>query len=140
MNRRVFLLLLYFVGIIAWGTSAAKSSETAALAPDPSGPESRQELCEALGRHIDDEPLCRYGSDGQLRELLETVFPIGTATRANVQARLGRYLLQSAPTRYGSRDVYAVEQTLFGAWSPVAADFAFDDQDVLLSIFVIDSY
>jgi hypothetical protein len=140
MNRRVFLLLLYFVGIIAWGASAARSSETAALAPDPSGPESRQELCEALGRRIREEPLCSYESYTQLRELLQSVFPIGQATRADVRARLGLYLIQSQPTGHGNYDVYAVQQGLFIEGSRLAVDFTFDKQDVLLSISVIDSY
>ena len=106
---------------------------------DPSGPDSMTALCSALGLDPATNSQCTtYGSEGDLRDLLESVFPLGTASRSDVSSRLGPYLLEQHIRADGTpRDVYAILQTFVPAW-PTRADFAFDESDTLVSILIVD--
>ncbi len=126
--------ILFIVIAVNLASCVGSSSQTDI---DTSGPNSKAVLCEALGRSSQDEALCSYTTDRELRALLFSVFPKGTATETEVRTRLGKYLLETRLNPYGSVDTYAIEETLFST-APVTADFSFDEDGILQEILIQD--
>ena len=133
MNRHLLVLLLVS-NILAACNSASTVTHF-----DSSGPDTKTILCEALGKDPDTEPLCKYTRDSELQRLLLSVFPLGVATRSDVYARLGVYLLSTDSTSSKTRiyEHYAIEQTLF-ADAPVKAIFSFDKEGILRHVEIVD--
>src|SRR4051812_7912166 len=86
--RHTAMIWRFLAFMIFFETLTACRAETTQPVLDPSGPDSKRELCLALGKDPKIERLCNYTSDGELRDLLLSVFPIGIATKTDVNTRL----------------------------------------------------
>lgn len=128
---------IYLLALLLYGVLVGCNNSSTHVVSDPSGPDSKVILCKALGVDPHTERLCGYTTDEELRKLLLSVYPIGTATQVDVHTHLSIYLLKTESTETRIFEYYAIEQTLFPE-APVKAIFAFDKQGILRQLDIVD--
>ena len=130
---RAFLKIIT-VAILLIGMLIFSKAFSYYFGPESLGPRNAVELCNALGRDPDSDPLCTYQ---KLGTLLRDTFPPGEATVDDVHEKLEKYIILSKETVYGTRESYAIQRYICCIFRP-EAEFKYDEDGILLNIHIMD--